>query len=44
MSRTWTELTGYTQADIATADAWLGQAYGPGAEAVRVHMTFQLDT
>ncbi|MBV9567704.1 MAG: PAS domain S-box protein, partial [Hyphomicrobiales bacterium] len=38
ISRTWTELTGYTPEDIPTFDAWLNRAYGLGAEAVRAHM------
>ncbi|QEH38719.1 Chemotaxis protein methyltransferase Cher2 [Aquisphaera giovannonii] len=38
VSRTWIELTGYTLADLPTADAWLTRAYGPGADAVRDHM------
>jgi PAS domain S-box-containing protein len=38
ISRTWTELTGYTLADLPTAEAWLTRAYGPGADAVRAYM------
>ncbi len=38
ISRTWTELTGYTLADVPTFEAWLTRAYGPGADAVRTHM------
>jgi two-component system CheB/CheR fusion protein len=38
ISRTWTELTGYTIADVPTFDAWLTRAYGEGADAVRNHM------
>ncbi len=38
ISRTWTELTGYSLADLPTADSWLTRAYGPGVEAVRAHM------
>ena len=38
ISRTWTELTGYTFADMPTLDAWLNLAYGEGAGAVRTHM------
>ena len=38
ISRTWTELTGYTTDDMQTFDAWLNKAYGEGAEAVRAHM------
>jgi len=38
ISRTWTELTGYTLADVPTFDAWLTRAYGEGADSVRNHM------
>jgi two-component system CheB/CheR fusion protein len=38
ISRTWTELTGYTIADVPTFDAWLTRAYGEGADQVRNHM------
>jgi two-component system, chemotaxis family, CheB/CheR fusion protein len=38
ISRTWTELTGYTLADVPTFDAWLTHAYGEGANEVRNHM------
>lgn len=38
ISRTWTELTGYTLQDVPTFDAWLTSAYGEGADAVRDHM------
>jgi PAS domain S-box-containing protein len=38
ISRTWTELTGYTIADMPTFDAWLTRAYGEGADQVRNHM------
>jgi|GEM_PF-166280 len=38
ISRSWTELTGYTLADVPTLDAWLSRAYGHGADAVRSHM------
>ena len=38
LSRTWTDLTGYTLADVPTLEAWLNRAYGPGADAVREHM------
>jgi PAS domain S-box-containing protein len=38
ISRTWTELTGYTLKDTPTFDAWLTRAYGEGADAVRAHM------
>jgi PAS domain S-box-containing protein len=38
ISRTWTELTGYTLADVPTFDAWLTRAYGEGADQVRTHM------
>ncbi len=35
ISRTWTELTGYTHADIPTFEAWLNRAYGFGADRLR---------
>ena len=38
VSRTWTELTGYTIADVPTFDAWLTRAYGEGADEVRNHV------
>ncbi|HUR59991.1 MAG TPA: PAS domain S-box protein, partial [Opitutaceae bacterium] len=38
ISSTWTDLTGYTHADMPTFDAWLNQAYGFGAEDVRKQM------
>jgi PAS domain S-box-containing protein len=38
ISRTWTELTGYTLEDAPTFDAWLTRAYGEGADAVRDHV------
>ena len=38
VSRSWTELTGYSLSDIPTADLWLSRACGPGADAVRAHM------
>ena len=38
VSRTWTELTGYTIADVPTFDAWLTRAYGEGADEVRNYM------
>jgi two-component system CheB/CheR fusion protein len=38
ISRTWTDLTGYTIADVPTFDAWLTRAYGEGADEVRNHM------
>jgi PAS domain S-box-containing protein len=38
VSRSWTELTGYTLADVPTFDTWLNHAYGYGADAVRTHM------
>ncbi len=43
ISRSWTELTGYTLKDVPTFDAWLNTAYGDGAEAVRnyVRETFK---
>jgi PAS domain S-box-containing protein len=38
ISRTWTELTGYTIEDAPTFEAWLTRAYGEGADAVRNHV------
>ena len=38
VSRTWTELTGYTLVDVPTVDAWPTRAYGKGADAVRSHV------
>ncbi|MGF6527706.1 chemotaxis protein CheB [Variovorax sp. PvP013] len=38
ISRAWTALTGFAPADVPTFDAWLGRAYGPGADRVRDHM------
>lgn len=38
LSRSWTELTGYTVSDIPNVDAWLNRAYGEGADAVRAYM------
>ena len=38
ISRTWTELTGYTPEDIPTFDAWLNRASGPGTNQVREHV------
>ncbi len=38
ISRSWTELTGYTHEDMKSLDAWLNRAYGPGAEVVREHV------
>jgi two-component system CheB/CheR fusion protein len=35
ISRTWTELTGYTQEDLPRLEAWLSTAYGPGTEILR---------
>ena len=42
VSKTWTELTGYTQADIPDLQAWLHQGYGAGGERLRdrVHGLF----
>jgi two-component system cell cycle sensor histidine kinase/response regulator CckA len=34
VNRTWTELTGYTHADIPTIAAWTHKAYGPNQQAV----------
>jgi two-component system CheB/CheR fusion protein len=38
ISRTWTELTGYTPEEMPTFEAWLNAAYGQGANVVRSHM------
>ncbi len=38
ISNSWTELTGYTLADLPTLDAWLNRAYGEGADLVRDHV------
>jgi two-component system CheB/CheR fusion protein len=38
ISSTWTELTGYTRADIPTFDDWLNKAHGSGAEKLRRHI------
>lgn len=38
VSRTWTELTGWTLDEVPTFDAWLTRAYGDGADAVREHV------
>ncbi len=38
ISRTWTELTGYTIEDVSTFDGWLAKTYGSGADALRQHM------
>ena len=39
ISDAWTELTGYSQAETPTFDAWLNQAvYGEGANKVKEHM------
>jgi len=38
VSRTWTELTGYTLHDVPTFETWLTRAYGDGADDVRAHV------
>jgi PAS domain S-box-containing protein len=38
ISRTWTEMTGYTPEDIPHFEAWLNTAYGHGADVVRSYM------
>lgn len=38
ISRTWSELTGYTLDDVPTFDAWFTRAYGEGADDVRAHV------
>jgi PAS domain S-box-containing protein len=38
ISRSWTELTGYTHEDMRNFDVWLNQACGEGAEKLREHV------
>jgi two-component system CheB/CheR fusion protein len=38
ISKAWTALTGFASEDVRTFDAWLGRAYGPGADHVRDRM------
>lgn len=38
VSRTWTELTGWTLDEVPTFDAWLTRAYGEGGDDVRAHV------
>jgi PAS domain S-box-containing protein len=38
MSRAWSEITGYTHADIPTIADWTQRAYGEGANAVREYI------
>jgi len=38
ISRTWTDLTGFTREEIPTFEGWLTRAYGFGAEGVRARM------
>jgi two-component system, chemotaxis family, CheB/CheR fusion protein len=38
ISRTWTELTGYTSEAMLSFHAWLNTAYGEGAEMIRAYM------
>ena len=38
VNRAWTALTGYTQGDLPTMDAWLTLAYGHGSDALRDRM------
>jgi PAS domain-containing protein len=42
ISRSWTELTGYTLADVPTLDAWLNHAYGDGAARCALTSTTSL--
>lgn len=46
ISKTWTQLTGYTMDDAPTFDTWLTRAYGFGANEVRnaVRSLFERDT
>lgn len=39
LSHSWTEITGYTLADIATIDDWTAKAYGNKAEPIRQGIT-----
>lgn len=39
LSRVWTELTGYTEAEIPTISDWLERAYGQRKEAIQAKMT-----
>ncbi|MER3553376.1 MAG: hypothetical protein C4331_03240 [Meiothermus sp.] len=43
ISRTWTELTGYSLSDIPTFNAWLSRAHSSGVDAVRkrIYTLFQ---
>jgi PAS domain S-box-containing protein len=43
VSRSWTELTGYTSEDMPTFEAWLDRAYGEGADEVRRHVRSLFD-
>lgn len=38
ISRNWTELTGYSLADVPTLDAWLNHSSGDGANTVRTYV------
>jgi two-component system CheB/CheR fusion protein len=38
ISKTWTELTGYSRDEIPTFDAWMTRAYGTAADSVRDHV------
>ena len=38
ISKSWTELTGYTFADIPTIDAWLTKAFGMSSSRVKEHV------
>ena len=38
ISRAWTELTGYTHADIPTVSKWLEQTSSKEAEAIKAHL------
>ena len=46
ISKTWTQLTGYTMDDAPTFDTWLTRAYGFGANEIRnaVRRLFERDT
>ncbi|MDJ1497492.1 PAS domain S-box protein [Cytophagaceae bacterium DM2B3-1] len=38
ISRSWTELTGYSLQEVPSFEFWLTKAYGQGADQVRSHM------
>jgi two-component system cell cycle sensor histidine kinase/response regulator CckA len=38
LSKAWTEITGYSPAELPTIQAWVGTAYGEQMEKVQAHM------